>query len=193
MGTTINIPRQGGNADFGALQVALEPSHSLTRFIVADNNGKFYYSTASAGGGGSGSVTNVSVVTANGFAGTVTSPTISPAITIQTTISGLIKGDGTAISAATAGTDYISSTVGTASWAQNVITASRALQANTASYIFLAASSSYALTASYSLTFHALFLSLISHVSLNGSKIMVATFLLFKKVLVTSFSFFLQT
>ena len=82
MGTTINIPRQGGNADFGALQVALEPSHSLTRYIVADNSGKFYYSTASAGGGGSGSVTNVSVVTANGFAGTVTSPTISPAITI---------------------------------------------------------------------------------------------------------------
>jgi hypothetical protein len=153
MGTTINIPRQGGNADFGALQVALEPSHSLTRYIVADNSGKFYYSTASAGGGGgSGSVTNVSVVTANGFAGTVTSPTISPAITIKTTISGLIKGDGTAISAATAGTDYISSTVGTASWAQNVITSSRALQANTASYILLAASSSYALSASYSQT-----------------------------------------
>lgn len=53
--------------------------------------------------GGSGTVTTVSVVTANGFAGTVANATTTPAITIQTTITGIIKGNGTAISAAVAG------------------------------------------------------------------------------------------
>lgn len=61
---------------------------------------------------GAGTVTDVSVVTANGFAGTVATSTTTPAITIQTTITGIIKGDGTAISAAVADTDYL--TPGTA-------------------------------------------------------------------------------
>ena len=60
-------------------------------------------------GGGSGTVTSVSVVTANGFAGSVATNTTTPAITISTTITGLIKGNGTSISAATAGTDYLTS------------------------------------------------------------------------------------
>jgi hypothetical protein len=55
---------------------------------------------------GTGTVTDVSVVTANGFAGTVATSTTTPAITISTTVTGLLKGNGTAISAATAGTDY---------------------------------------------------------------------------------------
>lgn len=58
------------------------------------------------GGGGSGTVTSVSVVTANGFAGTVATATTTPAITLTTTVTGLLKGNGTAISAAVAGTDY---------------------------------------------------------------------------------------
>lgn len=56
--------------------------------------------------GGNGTVTSVSVVTANGFAGTVADATTTPAITMETTVTGIVKGDGTAISAATAGTDY---------------------------------------------------------------------------------------
>jgi len=59
------------------------------------------------GGGGSGTVTIVSVVSANGFAGSVATPGTTPAITISTSISGLLKGDGTAISAASSG-DVIS-------------------------------------------------------------------------------------
>lgn len=51
-------------------------------------------------GGGSGSVTTVSVVSANGFAGTVANPTTTPAITLRTTITGILQGNGTAISAA---------------------------------------------------------------------------------------------
>lgn len=58
-------------------------------------------------GGGSGTVTSVSVVSANGFAGSVANATTTPAITLSTTITGILKGNGTAISAATAGTDYV--------------------------------------------------------------------------------------
>jgi len=61
----------------------------------------------------SGTVTSVSVVSANGFAGTVATATTTPAITISTSITGLLKGNGTAISAATSGTDYAPATSGT--------------------------------------------------------------------------------
>ena len=56
---------------------------------------------------GSGTVTSVSVVSANGLAGTVANATSTPAITLSTSITGVLKGDGTALSAATAGTDYV--------------------------------------------------------------------------------------
>lgn len=55
---------------------------------------------------GSGTVTSVSVVTANGFAGSVANPTTTPAITLSTTITGILIGNGTAISAASPSTDY---------------------------------------------------------------------------------------
>jgi microcystin-dependent protein len=58
-------------------------------------------------GGGSGTVTSTSVVSANGLAGTVATPTTTPAITLSTTVTGVLKGNGTAISAAVAGTDYV--------------------------------------------------------------------------------------
>lgn len=62
---------------------------------------------------GGGSVTSVSVITANGLAGTVANPGSTPAITLSTTVTGLLKGNGTAISAATAGTDYAVAPTGT--------------------------------------------------------------------------------
>ena len=58
---------------------------------------------ASTTGIGSGSVTSVSVVSANGFAGSVATATTTPAITISTSITGILKGDGAAISAVTIG------------------------------------------------------------------------------------------
>jgi hypothetical protein len=54
---------------------------------------------------GSGTVTAVSVTSANGFAGT-SSGGATPALTLSTSITGVLKGNGTAISAATSGTDY---------------------------------------------------------------------------------------
>lgn len=56
--------------------------------------------------GATGTVTTVAIVNANGFNGTVANPNTAPNITLSTTVTGLIKGNGTAISAATVGTDY---------------------------------------------------------------------------------------
>ena len=58
---------------------------------------------------GSGTVTAISVTSANGFAGT-SSGGATPALTLSTSITGVLKGNGTAISAATAGTDYSAGT-----------------------------------------------------------------------------------
>jgi hypothetical protein len=66
------------------------------------------------GGGGSGTVTTVSVASANGLAGTVANATTSPSITLSTTVTGVLKGDGTTVSTATANTDYLTPPSGTA-------------------------------------------------------------------------------
>lgn len=63
---------------------------------------------------GSGTVTSVSVVSTNGFTGSVATPTTTPAITLTTSANGVLKGNGTAISAATSGTDYSPGTSGNA-------------------------------------------------------------------------------
>lgn len=60
---------------------------------------------------GSGTVTAVSVVSANGFTGS-SSGGATPALTLTTSITGVLKGNGTAISAASDGTDYLSPTTG---------------------------------------------------------------------------------
>ncbi len=49
---------------------------------------------------GTGTVTSVSVVSANGLAGSVATATTTPAITLSTSITGILSGNGTAISAA---------------------------------------------------------------------------------------------
>ena len=72
----------------------------------------------SNGGTSGGTVTTVSVTSANGFAGSVATPTTTPAITITTSVTGLLKGNGTALSAATVGTDY---SVGTSALATGIL------------------------------------------------------------------------
>ena len=59
-----------------------------------------------------GTVTAVSVNSSNGLAGT-SSGGATPALTLSTTVTGVLKGNGTTISAATAGTDYAAATTGT--------------------------------------------------------------------------------
>jgi hypothetical protein len=94
----------------GILNVANGGTGTATPALVAGTNvtitGTWPNQTINASGGGSGTVTSVSITSANGLAGTVTNPTTTPAISLSTTVTGLLKGNGTAISAATAGTDY---------------------------------------------------------------------------------------
>lgn len=65
-------------------------------FKISPITGRLLTDSAS----GSGTVTSVSVVSANGFAGTVATATTTPAITLSTTVTGILSGNGTAISAA---------------------------------------------------------------------------------------------
>jgi len=81
--------------------------------ITVDQQGRITTASNGSGGGGSGTVTNVSVVAGNGFAGSVANASTTPAITLSTSVTGLLKGNGTAISAASAGTDYAPATSGT--------------------------------------------------------------------------------
>ena len=71
-----------------------------------------------------GTVTNVSVTSANGFTGSVATSNTTPNITITTSVTGVLKGNGTAISAATAGTDYVAPNVATTFTAAQTFTGS---------------------------------------------------------------------
>lgn len=62
------------------------------------------------GGGGSGTVTSVAITPGNGFSGSVANATTTPAISLSTTASGMLKGLAGALVPAVAGTDYLSPT-----------------------------------------------------------------------------------
>lgn len=55
---------------------------------------------------GSGTVTGISIASTNGLAGTSDGNPATPTITLATTVTGLLKGNGTSITAATGDTDY---------------------------------------------------------------------------------------
>lgn len=80
---------------------------------VTVGSGLQYSGGVLASTSGGGSVTTVSVVSANGFTGTVANASSTPAITLTTSVTGLLKGNGTAISAAAAGSDYLAPPSGT--------------------------------------------------------------------------------
>lgn len=64
--------------------------------VTATGSGATKTITVSSTAGGT--VTGVSVATANGFAGTSDTDPINPTLTLETTESGVLRGDGTAIS-----------------------------------------------------------------------------------------------
>lgn len=107
-GLTMNTARMMGRttAGVGAVEeISIGAGLSLTAGTLAAT-------------GSGGTVTTVSVASLNGFAGTVANATTTPAITISTSITGLLKGNATAISAATVGTDY---SVGTAALGTGIL------------------------------------------------------------------------
>tara|TARA_R110000868_G_scaffold269845_2_gene529260 strand:- start:1162 stop:1881 length:720 start_codon:yes stop_codon:yes gene_type:complete len=93
------------NTDLNDGELAINTEDEKLYFKNAAGTVKLLASSAAAAGGGT--VSTVSVVSANGLTGTVANPTTTPAITLATSITGVLKGDGTALSAATAGTDYV--------------------------------------------------------------------------------------
>ena len=96
-GTTISI--------LAAINLQSSPGGS-TAFLRADG-------TWAVPSYNQGTVTNVTVNSSNGFGGTVSSGTTTPAITITTSVNGMVKGNGLALSAAVSGTDYAPPTSGT--------------------------------------------------------------------------------
>ncbi|QDK39398.1 hypothetical protein [Bdellovibrio sp. NC01] len=83
----------------GALQgKAVATTAPSTNQVLQFNGTQWAPATLPAGN--SGTVTSVSVVSANGLAGSVSNAGTTPALTLSTTVSGLVKGNGTAFSAA---------------------------------------------------------------------------------------------
>ena len=103
-----NSPTAGGIVYGTGPALAVSAAGTLGQVLTSAGAGTPTWSSAA-----SGTVSSVSVVSANGLAGTVATATTTPAITLSTTITGLLKGNGTAISAATSGTDYAPATSGT--------------------------------------------------------------------------------
>lgn len=97
------------NANGGGLIQTMAGGSFLTITVTAIGTAAGTWDAAYTATGGSGSVTTVSVANANGFNGSVANANTTPAITLTTTVTGLLKGNGTAISAAssTAGADYV--------------------------------------------------------------------------------------
>ena len=101
-------PTAGGIAYGTGPALAVSAAGTLGQVLTSAGAGTPTWAAAATG-----TVSSVSVVSANGLAGTVATATTTPAITLSTTITGLLKGNGTAISAATSGTDYAPATSGT--------------------------------------------------------------------------------
>lgn len=70
--------------------------------IIADNPGqnRVDVTISSTGGGGGGTVETVDIATANGFAGSSDGDPTDPVLTVTTTVTGILQGNGTAVSAA---------------------------------------------------------------------------------------------
>lgn len=118
-GSTLNIPTYslsglGGQPSSNNLTSLSGLTYVSNSFVKMTASGTFtldtnsYYLASNPSGytSNTGTVTTVSVISQNGFAGSVDNGSTQPAITLSTTVTGLIKGNGTAILAAIAGTDY---------------------------------------------------------------------------------------
>ena len=92
---------QSGNTNTSFSLALPTADGTANQALVTDGAGTLSFAST-----GTGTVTAVSVASTNGFAGT-SSGGATPALTLSTSITGVLKGNGTAISAATAGTDYV--------------------------------------------------------------------------------------
>lgn len=90
----------GGQTIDGASTKSITTQFTPTLSVVSDNTN---WALTGSSGGGSGSVTSVSVTSANGLSGTVATATSTPAITLAPTFTGIAYSNGTGLAAAVAG------------------------------------------------------------------------------------------
>lgn len=108
-GTSGRITSTGGTTPVidlasGVATAGTTGSSTLIPVVTIDTYGRVTSITTASNP--QGTVTAVSVASSNGFAGT-SSGGATPALTLSTSVSGVVKGNGTALSAATAGSDYV--------------------------------------------------------------------------------------
>lgn len=115
-----NLGGQGPDAIIGPVLLTAAQIASPPAVLLADTSSTFqlnvapftrYYSSGIAlvqiGGTGGGTINTIQVVSANGFAGTVaTLPNSATGITLTMTPVGILKSNGTAVTAAVGGSDY---------------------------------------------------------------------------------------
>jgi hypothetical protein len=117
--TVTGMVKGNGTALLKAIAgVDYAPPTSGTSILAGNGAGGFANVTIGTGLTFSGDVLastdvqTISIASANGFSGT-SSGGLNPTLTLATTVTGILKGNGTAISAAVSGTDYAPATSGT--------------------------------------------------------------------------------
>lgn len=101
--TTDQVTEGTNNLYFTGARVAAALAQGTGITLTTVNGITTISSTVS---GGTGTVTDVSIVAANGFAGTTANETTTPALTISVSVTGILKGDGTGVSQAIEGVDF---------------------------------------------------------------------------------------
>lgn len=82
-------------------------SASSTNLSIPTAEAVYNYVQAQQAAASQGTVQTVGVATANGFAGSSSASASNPVLTIETTVTGLLLGNGTGVSAAVKGSDYL--------------------------------------------------------------------------------------
>lgn len=135
-GTNSSATPTAGGAGYGTGTAhAYTAAGTVGQVLTSQGASAPTWTTVTSSGG---TVTSVSVTSANGFTGTVATATTTPAITLTTSITGVLKGNGTAISAATSGTDYSAGTSALATGILKSTTTTGALSIATAGTDYVA-------------------------------------------------------
>lgn len=92
---------EAGTNNKGAAFWVASPASPDTAFTYGTTNMQWQAFPLGSG------LTSFGIASANGFNGSVANSTTTPVLTVTTTVTGLVKGNGTALSAATAGSDYL--------------------------------------------------------------------------------------